>query len=116
MVKINGTTIQMTRGDTLTALLSLTRNGSSYTPEAGDVIRFALKHTDMTAGNKEYKDTEPLLTKTVSNDTMQLVIEPEDTKSLSFGTYVYDMQITFANGDVDTFITPSSFVLKPEVA
>ena len=106
----------MTRGDTLTATLTLERNGSTYTPVSGDVIRFALKHTDMTAGNKDYKDTTPLLTKTISNDTMQLVIEPDDTKELAFGNYVYDMQITFANGDVDTFITPSSFVLKPEVA
>ena len=99
-VKLNGTTITMTRGDTAAIEVSMTRDGDPYLPVAGDTVRFAAKHPKMTSGNKQYKDEEPVL---------------EDTKSLDFGEYVYDIQITFADGTVDTFITTAPFVLTPEV-
>ena len=44
MVNINGTTITVTRGDTLDALVEIfLPDGSPYPVQAGDVIRFALK-------------------------------------------------------------------------
>ena len=46
---------------------------------------------------------------------MILELEPNDTKTLDFGSYVYDVQITFADGRVDTFITEAVFKLTPEV-
>jgi hypothetical protein len=46
---------------------------------------------------------------------MLLVIYPEDTKELEFGSYVYDIQLTKANGDIDTFITASKFKITAEV-
>ena len=115
MVNIDGTNITMTRGDTLVADVSIKRNGEAYAPEAGDVILFAVKNTTMVGGGANYKDEEPILEKTIPHDTMQLVLNPEDTKPFKFGEYVYDMSITFADGNVDTFITTSSFVLTPEV-
>ena len=45
-----------------------------------------------------------LINKVIPNDTLELHLEPEDTKKYNFGDYVYDIQITFANGDVYTFI------------
>ena len=48
-------------------------------------------------------------------DTMLLVLYPTDTQTLEFGTYVYDIQLTKANGDVDTFITASKFKITAEV-
>ena len=115
MVEITGTSITMTRGDTLVADVAMTRNGQAVTPDEGDVILFAVKNTTMVGGGANYKDEEPILEKVVPNDTMQLVLNPEDTKPLKFGTYVYDISITFADGSVDTFITTSEFVLTPEV-
>lgn len=115
MVSINGTDITMTRGDTLVANVSMTRDGSAYTPQEGDVVLFAVKNTTMVGGGANYKDVEPILEKVIPNSTLQLVLTPEDTKPFSFGDYVYDISITFADGSVDTFITTSTLTLTPEV-
>lgn len=48
-------------------------------------------------------------------DTMKLAIKPEDTKNLAFGKYVYDIELTKANGEVDTFITKAVFKITEEV-
>ena len=60
-------------------------------------------------------DTECLILRDIPIDTMMLVLNPEDTKELEFGSYVYDIQLTKANGDVDTFITASKLKLTAEV-
>lgn len=104
---ISGNNITLTRGDTLKVQVTLYKNGAEYTPEAGDVIRFAMK--------KEYTDALPILSKTIPNDTCLLVIDPLDTKSLAFGQYVYDIEITEADGTVDTFIAEAAFNIAPEV-
>lgn len=109
MIRVSGTTIKMTRGDTLRVRISLTDyNGSPYTPVAGDSIRFAMKES--------YDQATPLILKDIPIDTMELVLDPEDTKSLSMpATYVYDMEITHGNGDVYTFIDKAKFIISEEV-
>ena len=42
-------------------------------------------------------------------------IAPEDTHSLDFGNYVYDIQLTKASGWVTTIVETSEFELKTEV-
>lgn len=115
MISIKGNSISMTRGDTLILNVSLTKDGVAYVPAAEDVILFAVKHPEMIAGRTEYADAEPIISKVIDNETMQMKLDPEDTKEFGFGSYVYDMSITYANGDVDTFIPPSGFTLTPEV-
>lgn len=108
MLKIDGTTIRLTRGDTLKIAISLKDyEGHDYTPSQGDVIRFALK--------KRYEDSRPLIHKIIDNSDLMLVLEPSDTKDLSFGDYVYDIEITFNDGTVDTFICEAIFTLAKEV-
>lgn len=105
---ISGTTITLTRGDTLNALISITDSeGNPYTPMEGDSIRFAMK--------SKITDENPILNIDIPIDTMELIIQPEDTKHLNFGSYVYDIQLTKANGVIDTFITKSVFKLTEEV-
>lgn len=100
--------ITLTRGDTLKALISITdHNGQPYIPKQGDKIRFAMK--------RDISDPEPLILKEVPIDTMTLVIEPKDTKDLDFGSYKYDMELTTAAGEVDTFILPQIIKLTEEV-
>ncbi len=96
MVKISGTSIKMTRGDTLRLTLGLTdEDGNDYTPLQGDKIRFAMK--------QNYNDSTPLIVKDIPISTMQLVLNPEDTQNLPQpSTYVYDLEITYANGDVES--------------
>ena len=106
--KVKRNTIYLTRGDTFKAHLTITNpDGSVYTPIEGDSIRFALKES--------VDDKECLIFREIPIDTMLLIIFPSDTKELEFGTYVYDIQLTKANGDVDTFITASKFKITAEV-
>ena len=115
MHKINGNNITLTRGDSFLAKIDLTKNGEEYTPQADDVIRFAIKHNKLKQDGSDYTDDEPLFTIVIPNNTMILEIQPNNTKSLAFGDYVYDIEITFADGKVDTFIAEASFTIAPEV-
>lgn len=110
MVNISGTTITITRGDTLDALVELfLPDGSPYPIQAGDVIRFALK--------QKYRDREPLLRKEIPHDTMNLRLESEETKQFRAGgvPYVYDIEITMEDGTVDTFIERAKLIVTEEV-
>ncbi len=109
MLKINGTEIQMTRGDTARIVLTLNNgDGSAYVPTQGDSIRFAMK--------KKLKDSyDTLVNINIPTDTLLLEIRPEHTEDLDFGEYVYDIQFTGADGTVDTFIYESKFVIRGEV-
>lgn len=105
---VNNTSIKLTRGDTLKIKVDISNgDGTPYIPEDTDVIRFAMK--------KNYEDASPLITKIIPNDTLILQLDPIDTKSLEFGNYVYDIQLTNVAGEIDTFITKSSLKLAEEV-
>ena len=101
--------ITLTKGDTFKAVITISYpDGSTYTPLEGDSVRFALK--------KSIDDSiEPIILRDIPIDTMLLVLNPEDTKNLEYGNYVYDIQLTKKNGDIDTFITASKFKLTYEV-
>ena len=106
--KVRNNTIFLTRGDTFKAHLTINYpDGTVYTPKEGDSIRFALK--------ENIEDEECLILREIPIDTMLLILYPEDTKELEFGSYIYDIQLTKANGDVDTFITASKLKLTAEV-
>ena len=108
MQRISNNGITLTRGDTFRASLQITdTTGAPYIPADEDEIRFAMK--------EDYCDKNPAIIKIIPNDTLLLKLDPEDTKRLPVGQYVYDIQITFANGDVDTFINRASFKLTEEV-
>lgn len=115
MYKVDGNTITMTRGDTVAILVSMTRNGEQYIPQYGDVIRFAVKNAAFNRGQTAYIDPEPIIRKIIPNDSLILRLDPEDTKSLPFAEYAYDIEITFANGEVDTFIAEARLIIAPEV-
>ena len=110
MYTVKKTSITLTRGDTFKAQISITdKDGNPYEPQEGDSIRFAMK--------KSFSDpdTEVLIVKNVPTDTMILTLDPDDTKNLPFGSYVYDVQLTTAAGEIDTFITKASLTLTEEV-
>ena len=114
MYKVEGKKITMTRGDTALIQVGITRDGAAYTPVEGDSVRFAVK-TELNRKGTEYVDEEPLIEIQIPIDTMILRIDPEDTKSLPFRAYKYDIEITFSDGIVDTFINNEDFILAPEV-
>lgn len=112
MIDVKGTTISMTRSDTLMVKIGIKNKatGEEYIPVAGDRIRFAM-NTDF----KYQEPVTPLILKEIPIDTMMLVLEPDDTKDLEYGTYKYDIELTTEDGIVDTFITEASFKLMKEV-
>ena len=115
-VVIKENNIKMTRGDTLRVVVTMyQRDGTEYQPQQDDVIKFYLKRALMTHGNKQFVDQDPIITKTIQNSDLILELEPADTKNLDFGNYKYDVEITFGDGTVDTFISDASLILTPEV-
>lgn len=107
LVKDNNN-ITLTRGDTFIAKVNVwTKDDDPFELSVGDEIRFALK--------ADYDDEEVLIYKSIPINTMILRLDPEDTKDLEFGTYVYDIQVTFANGIVDTVIAKRQFTIAEEV-
>lgn len=108
-VNINGTTITMTRGDTLRVKLSISDSqGRKYSPIESDKIRFAVKSS--------YDSPEPLIVKDIPYDTCVLHLNPKDTKRLKQPKdYVYDIQITLNDGTVDTIIPKATLKIVEEV-
>lgn len=107
MFKVNGKTITMTRGDTVKIDVTMKdADGQTYTPVEGEVIRFKAK--------RNWIDESAIIEKAIPIDTLILHIAPEDTHNLQFGTYVYDIQITHLNGDVDTFISKGTLIISEE--
>lgn len=98
--------ISLVRGDTLRMQVEILIDDEPYTPVNGDRVRFALKQS--------YSSNKVLIHKSIPIDTLILHLAPSDTKKLAFGNYVYDIEITFVNGDVDTFIR-GEFKLEEEV-
>lgn len=102
-MKLAGTDVYMTRGDTEGIIVNLI----GYTPQAGDTVEFTVRRK---IGNAPviYKKAEFVETQAVVR------IEPGDTEHLRFGDYVYDVQLTYG-GTVKTVVTPSKFTLGEEV-
>ncbi len=108
MLKVEGTAIELTQGDSARIGISLTtKSGDSYTPQEGDVIRFYLK--------QNLKAAQTILDKEISASVMQLELTAAETKKLQPAQYVYDLELTKANGDVDTFINAAKLTIKAEV-
>lgn len=102
-------TIHLTRGDT--ARFSIGRivntvTNTNYTPTAEDTVTMTIKKTVLQA--------DPFVQIIVPGGEV-FHIKPEDTKEMAFGKYVYDIQLTTADGDVYTIIPPTTFDLLKEV-
>lgn len=118
--RISGTTIKLTRGDSLWATSRPTyRDGTPYEMQAGDVVRFALKHAQLLPDGSDFEDEEPLVEKELDYDSTHeywvLHLVPSDTEDLAFGDYKYDLELTQAGGDVYTYVANAKFKLTPEV-
>lgn len=105
----NGNVIKITRGDTLTLTISMTKDGAEYVPVEGEQIRFAL--ATGYAGQKNYN---LIMTKDIPLDTLTFTLSSAETQALTNQKYNYDIQLTHTDGSVDTFIS-SQMVMLEEV-
>jgi len=103
VLKIVKNKIYLVRGDSGSITVTvLNTDGTQRTIQEDDEILMTVRATPT---------SEILFQKTGP----EIVIEPEDTATLAFGTYCYDVQITLAEGTVDTIIPKNDFVLLEEV-
>lgn len=101
--------ISLTRGDTGIFNISLKdANGDPYTPVEGDVLRFAMakKYKEL------YSGENALILKNIPIETCILELEPDDTKFLDYGSYVYDVEFTDTDGHVSTIISAKMKLTK----
>ena len=99
--------IKLTRGDTAYLTVSVKiKDGEPYAVKADDVLTLTVK--------RDYADPEALIEKKITGTTT-FHIEPVDTKDLEFGTYVYDVQVTMANGDNFTVLADKKLKITNEV-
>lgn len=108
MFVIIGNDIHITRGDTGRCGLDIKKSdGTDYDVQEGDGVLFTVKASP--------KDAQFLIQKDIGTSG-QIIIDPEDTENLDYGSYFYDVQLTrVADGSVNTIITPSAFVVEEEV-
>ena len=103
----NNYNISLTRGDTGIFKLDLVdEEGLPFTPSSLDSLRFAM--SKKYGSNRE----EVLILKDIPFDTLLIQIDPEDTKSLDFSKYKYDIEYTDAAGHVTTVLMAEFNVTK----
>ena len=116
-MRVNGTDIYMTRGDSETFRVSLFDkiiDAKRYFVN-GDIVYFTVKTSTQT----QTITIQKIITEFEDGEAI-VHITPEDTKGLKYYTYVYDVQmVKGANeeslGGVTTIIKPSKFIIEEEV-
>lgn len=100
--------IQLTRGDTARISVPIVNDSTNSPYELGESDKLTL-----TIKRKE-TDSWALMQKVVTGSNSFHIL-PSDTKDLSFGKYVYDIELTTSTGDVYTVIEPATFEILKEV-
>lgn len=105
--------IWMTRGDDAYLDLEIKQQTfpyENYELQEGDYAILSVRRSK----EESKEDSNPLLIQIPLIDG-NFHISPENTESLDFGNYIYDVQLTLANGNVNTIIGPNIFRILPEV-
>ena len=110
-MKIQGTNISMTRGDSEMIKVTVKDTLGNIIPlVTGDTIYLTVRERMLSPT----KIIEKIVTEFDDGQAL-IIINPEDTNNLRFTSYVYDIQLTKENGSVKTIITPSNFTITGEV-
>lgn len=107
---VNGTDLSMMRGDSDTLTVSCMEGEAPRPFIPGDTVDLTIKYSTA--------DERPVLRLTATEfagGNAVFAFAPEATKGLLSGDYVYDVQLTAADGRVCTIIEPSGFVLRGDV-
>ena len=106
MVNITDKNIFMTKGDTIKLTLDIKdKLGKTYYMAEGDSIKLAVRKPHATVD-----------TFVVTSNTVDLYISSGITANVKEGEYQYDVQITFANGEINTIVPLHKFVIQKEVS
>lgn len=98
--------ILITRGDSAFFIVDLVNSdGTKYIMTFGDKLKFTVKFSPTVEDNMIQKESE----------TNSFKIEPNDTKELDFGIYVYDIELITSAGDVFTVVPINRIQICEEV-
>lgn len=111
---VDETNLSMIRGDTESITVSITDEETSEHIDlitGNDTVYFTIKLNT----HVETKVLQKILTEFDIDGNAIIEINHEDTASLPYKTYRYDIQWVDSSGRVRTIIAPSLFTLEPEV-
>ena len=111
MIKINKTDISITRGDTAYIefyLIDIT--GQPVVLDRDDIVRCQVR--DECDGDLIF---EGEIDRNMENNQIIWHIHPYDTEDLDIGTYYWDAQVEYPNGDIFTFVDVSKFNVVKEI-
>jgi hypothetical protein len=105
----------LTRGDSaeITLIIRDRMTGAIFILGPDDQLTFAVK--------RELSDEKPVIVKNPDSGILRrendcvLILIPEDTAQLPFGTYWYDVELVPDSGYTDTIIPHSPFIITGEV-
>lgn len=104
-------TMIMVRGDSEAFDVKCTESDGTARPlVTGDKVYFTVK--------EDTEKTDKILQKVIdqfAGGVAMVFIDPEDTRLIKPGKYVYDVQISFAGGGIKTIVRPSTFILEGDV-
>lgn len=104
MIEIKGKTIAIGRGESLPLKLSFSKD----VPEDGTEVRFTVK--------KKTEDVSALIEVSDNIEDGEVCIQlSHDDTNQSPGTYVWDVQLVYENGDVSIPMDPAPFLIKEAV-
>jgi hypothetical protein len=114
-MKVDGTNLSMIRGDSEVITVSCTNNNNTKVSfvNGEDTVYFTVKLNTAT----DVKLIQKVITTFVDGNAI-IDIEPDDTKSLLYKTYKYDIQqirVVGASTRVTTLVGPAMFILENEV-
>lgn len=109
MLKISGTKIFLTRGDSAYITLTINTKDGVYELQDGDTVKCQVR-TEPNDGQLLFEGQIDIV-----RDEIVWHIRPEDTKDLEVDKYYWDAQLELPNGDIFTFIPSSIFKLTDEV-
>ena len=106
--------ISFTRGDTkVIALDVMDDKGLSYTPATNDILTMTVRdREEVEVIRKETGYGTDVMYK---EGGLQITLRPEDTSSLPYGQYFYDIQVVLEDAYTQTIIPYSTMTLLQEV-
>lgn len=112
MIRIDKTNVSITRGDSAYIQFNLRDvSGNTLVLTNMDVVRCQVR--DSSEDGDLIFEGEVL--RDYVNNKATWHIKPSDTNDLDIGTYYWDAQVEFSNGDIFTFVDVSKFNVLPEI-
>ncbi len=112
MFTIEDNNIYLTRGDTADITLTITQlDGSDYEVQEGDTLIFRMKKY----ATKEASEVLIEKTALVSDGEITFSLVPEDTLTLAFGEYRYEVELVTDADDHYTVIADTEFEVGKEL-